>query len=171
MAKQKTVATGNAALGSTPCGGKGPKETPVNFELTFSDENIIEDRKLVFGWASVIETADGEEVVDSHEHIIEEIELEEAVYTFVRHGGFGSEMHVNLYVATVVESMVFTKEKMERLGIPPGTLPVGWWIGMFVYDDEVFEKIKSGVYNMFSIAGRAVIEDVDVEEEDTDSTE
>lgn len=36
-------------------------------------------------------------------------------------------------MAVLIESMVFTKEKMQLLNIPEGTLPEGWWIGFKVW--------------------------------------
>lgn len=57
--------------------------------------------------------------------------------------------------ADLVESVVFTEEKMQAMGIPKGTLPVGWWIGFKVLDKEVWEKVKDGMYPMFSIEGEA----------------
>ena len=41
------------------------------------------------------------------------------------------------------------------MGIPEGTLPVGWWIGFKVLDEEVWEKVRNGTYPMFSIEGEA----------------
>ncbi len=41
------------------------------------------------------------------------------------------------------------------MGIPEGTLPVGWWIGFQVTDADVWEKVKDGTYSMFSIEGEA----------------
>ena len=48
-----------------------------------------------------------------------------------------------------------TEEKMAAMGIPEGTLPVGWWIGFQVTDADVWEKVKDGTYSMFSIEGKA----------------
>ena len=64
-------------------------------------------------------------------------------------------MHEEKGKAVLVESVVFTKEKMEAIGIPEGTLPVGWWIGFKVLDKDVWEKVKNGEYPMFSIEGTA----------------
>lgn len=44
---------------------------------------------------------------------------------------------------------------MAAMGIPEGTLPVGWWIGFQVTDADVWEKVKDGTYSMFSIEGKA----------------
>jgi hypothetical protein len=76
---------------------------------------------------------------------------------FYREGG---EMHERGGVATLVESVMFTKEKMALMGIPEGTVPEGWWIGFKVYDDDVWEKVKSGEYPMFSIEGEAIRREV-----------
>ena len=44
---------------------------------------------------------------------------------------------------------------IKEMGIPEGTLPVGWWIGFQVTDADVWEKVKDGTYSMFSIEGKA----------------
>jgi hypothetical protein len=46
-----------------------------------------------------------------------------------------------------------TKEKMQAMGIPDGTIPEGMWVGFYIPDDEVYAKVKSGEYRMFSIEG------------------
>ena len=92
--------------------------------------------------------------------------LEQAAYEFVQFYGNGGEMHQEdkRIVAKLIESVVFTEEKMKLLGIPAGTLPVGWWIGFQVQDEDVWEKVKDGTYSMFSIEGEA--ERIEVGEED-----
>jgi hypothetical protein len=134
-------------------------ETLVNFTMS-TKGGIDVERQLLFGWASVSIAADGNLVEDAHGHTIDPLELEDAVYLFVRCGGMmGGVEHQYMYAGTIVESMVFTKEKMAKMGIPEGTLPQGWWIGMYVYDKEIFEFVKSGVLPMLSIAGTAYEED------------
>ena len=85
-------------------------------------------------------------------------ELEKAAYNYVADFGTAGEMHMRGGVGKVIESCVFTKEKAEALGIPPEILPEGWWVGFRIEDEEVWEKIKSGEYTMFSIGGKAVRE-------------
>lgn len=114
-----------------------------------------DERMLAFGWASVDIRADGEVVEDWQGDIIEPDVLENAVYEYVRLYGEGGEMHERGGVAELIESVVFTKPKMEAMGIPEGILPVGWWIGFKVTDPDVWEKVKSGKYSMFSIEGEA----------------
>ncbi len=82
-------------------------------------------------------------------------ELENAAYEYVRLYGDGGEMHGRGGVAVLIESVVFTEEKMQVMGIPEGTLPTGWWIGFKVTDEEVWQKVKDGTYPMFSIEGEA----------------
>lgn len=119
---------------------------------------VDEDRQLVFGWASVVTTEKGDLVEDSQHDRIEPHELEQAVYEFLpRFGQQGTgELHKGDPVGHVVESMVFTPEKTLAMGLPD--MPVGWWIGVKVTDPEVFAKVKSGDYRMFSVQGRAVRE-------------
>ena len=113
----------------------------------FSIQKSSDEKRLAFGWASA-------------EDIIDPDTLENAAYEFVRLYREGGEMHERGDCAVLVESVVFTKEKMAAMGIPEGTLPTGWWIGFYITDDEVWEKVKSGEYPMFSIEGTAIPETV-----------
>ena len=68
----------------------------------------------------------------------------------------GGVMHIRKGVATVVESMLFTDEKFEAMGIAKGVLPVGWWIGMQVLDEDVWSGVKKGDFTGFSIHGKGL---------------
>lgn len=129
------------------------------FQIMKSDD----EKMLAFGWASVSVRVDGEQIQDWQGDMIEPGELENAAYEYVSLYRDGGEMHERGGVAVLIESAVFTKEKMQAMGIPAGTLPVGWWIGFKVLDQAVWEKVKDGTYQMFSIEGEA--ERVKVEEE------
>lgn len=131
------------------------------FKIMKSDD----EKMLAFGWANVSMRVDGELIEDWQGDIIEPEELETAAYEYVRLYGDGGEMHERGGVAVLIESVVFTQEKMQVMGIPAGTLPVGWWIGFKVTDKDVWEKVKDGTYPMFSIEGEA--ERVEVEGENT----
>ena len=137
-----------------PCEGT----LKCHFKLAKSDE----EERLVFGWASVAQRTDGETVVDWQDDIVDISELEQAAYDFVQFYREGSEMHERggFDIAVVVESMVFTPDKLAMLNIPEGTLPYGWWVGFRVTDDDVWEKVKDGTYKMFSIEGHAIREKV-----------
>jgi hypothetical protein len=114
-----------------------------------------DDKQQVFGWASVAVRASGEEVVDWQEDIIEIGELEQAAYEYALNVRTAGEMHEGGGIVQLIESVVFTKEKAAAMGIPTETLPEGWWIGFHIFDDDVWEKVKTGEYSMFSIEGTA----------------
>lgn len=128
---------------------------------TFVIAKANEEKQQVFGWANVAVRTDGEKICDWQQDIVEIEELEQAAYEFVLHSRQGGEQHRRGNVATMIESMVFTKEKMAGLGLPGGMLPEGWWIGFQIHDDAVWQKIKQGEYTMFSIEGEAYREQVD----------
>lgn len=130
---------------------KQPNVQKRKFAIAKSDD----DKHLAFGWANVSIRADGEVIEDWQNDIIEPEELEKAAYNFVEFYREGGEMHERGGVAVLVESVVFTEEKLVAMGIPAGTLPIGWWIGFKVLDDDVWEKVKDGTYSMFSIEGVA----------------
>lgn len=131
---------------------ESPKEVlKSKFKIHKSDD----DKKLAFGWANVSLTESGEQIEDWQQDMIDPEVLEHAAYQFVELYREGGEMHERGGAAVLIESMIFTKEKMKTLGIPEGTLPVGWWIGFKVLDDSVWEKVKDGTYSMFSIEGEA----------------
>ena len=144
---------------------RNPRESPKDnviksrFKIMKSDD----DKMLAFGWASVSMRIGGEVIEDYQGDIIEPGELETAAYEYVRLYGEGGEMHERGGVAVLIESVVFTKEKMQAMGIPDGTVPVGWWIGFKVTDKGVWEKVKDGTYSMFSIEGEAIREETEEE--------
>ena len=112
-----------------------------------------EDRNLVFGWASVAER-DGIPVVDGEGDVIKAGTLEDAAYEFVLNFGEANERHAGPTVGRLVESMVFTSDKLELLGLAKDALPVAWWTG-FKLDPATFAKVKGGEYRAFSIEGTA----------------
>ena len=121
----------------------------------FAIKKYDDDQMLAFGWANVSMRVGDELITDWQEDMIEPEELEAAAYEFVELYREGGEMHERGGVATLIESVVFTKEKMAALGIPEGTLPIGWWIGFKVTDKDVWARVKDGTYSMFSIEGTA----------------
>ncbi len=134
------------------------KRQPENGSISgrFKIQKADDDKRLAFGWASASATINGETVEDCVGDIIEIEELEQAAYKFVELYREGGEMHERGGCAVLVESVIFTPEKMAAMGIPEGTVPAGWWIGFKVTDDDVWAKVKDGTYPMFSIEGEAV---------------
>lgn len=129
---------------------------PEIVKSRFKIEKANDEKMLAFGWASIAVRADGEAIEDWQGDIIDPEVLEEAAYEYVRLYREGGEMHERGGVAELVESVVFTEEKQRLMGIPEGTLPVGWWVGFKVTDPDVWEKVRNGEYSMFSIEGEAV---------------
>ena len=119
-----------------------------------------DDRRLVFGWASIAVRVTGEVIEDYQEDIVDIDELEQAAYNYVADFGTAGEMHERGGVGRLIESVVFTKEKAAALGIPDGYMPEGWWVGFRIDDAEVWQKVKDGTYSMFSIEGTATREQV-----------
>ena len=122
---------------------------------------VDDEKRQVFGWASVTEI-NGDPVVDLQGDLMETYELEKAAYDYVLNSRVGGEMHERVgksspkQVGTLIESMVITPEKIEKMGLPPET-PHGWWIGFQVgrddFGDKAWDKVKKGDYTGFSIHG------------------
>lgn len=129
-----------------------------NYTIMKTDD----DKRLVFGWASVSITVDGQQLEDHQKDIIDPEDLEEAAYEYVLNFRDTGEEHISSLrkKGKLVESCVFTAEKQRAMGIPEGIIPVGWWIGFKIEDDEAWEKVKNGTYRMFSIEGKATREPV-----------
>lgn len=149
--------------GDTP-----PQEKPIektDNTQTFNIMKTDDDKRLIFGWASVAIRKDGEQIVDHQNDMIDPDDLEEAVYEYVLEFRDGGEEHIGTLrkKAKMVESCMFTKEKMQAMGIPEGIVPEGWWIGFYVEDDDAWEKVKDGTYQMFSVEGQGIREEVEDE--------
>lgn len=129
------------------------EKAEVNFEVPIS--KIDDEQRIAFGWASVSITKAGEIVVDRQEDVIDNSDLEVAVYDYVENSRDAGEMHVRKGIGSLVESIVFTPEKIAALGLPEGSIQQGWWTGYRVNDDAVWAGIKSGVYPMLSVHGSA----------------
>ena len=126
------------------------------FKIIKSDD----ERREVFGWASIAVRVDGEIITDYQEDVIDIADLEKAAYEFTAEFGTAGEMHQRGGVGRLIESVVFTKEKMAAMGIIPGSVPEGWWVGFHIDDDNVWQKIKDGEYRMVSIEGTADREEI-----------
>ena len=140
-----------AIYGVCASGKELSPEQDKEFAITKSDE----DQRLVFGWASVSERTNGEVVCDLQGDMVSPQELENAVYEYVLNWHTGGEEHDPMLQnkCRMVESVVFTEEKLKAMGIPEGIVPLGWWIGFKVDDPQTWELVKNGTYQMFSIAG------------------
>lgn len=115
---------------------------------------IDPDQRLVFGWAYVTHDREGNVVVDKSGDFVDDYnEIEKSAYKFVLKSRQGDVDHTNVAASEMVESMVFTPEKIAKMGIPPGTVPTGWWVGFRINDDAAWDSVKSGERTAFSIHG------------------
>lgn len=146
----------------------------------FQIAKFDESQCLVFGYANVSVSKraangeGGEQFFDLQKDSIPPGELESAAYEFVLDFREADEMHKGGAIGHLVESIVFTPEKLVALATDPATgvvdteglevlkrlFPPRWWVG-FKLDKGVFAKVKSGEYKMFSIAGEADRQEVE----------
>lgn len=126
------------------------QETGASLELVKLDD----EKRVATGWVSVVEDADGNQIVDSDGHLIPIEELEKAVHAaFAESGGRGKggDLHETQGLLDVVESFVVTAEKREALELGKG--PAGWVASFRVNDDEVWSNIKAGSRPELSLRG------------------
>ena len=118
---------------------------------------VDEDKRQCFGWCSVVKI-DGRDVIDKQNDMIDIEEIEKSAYDFMLTSRKGGDMHRRAadggvhHAADVIESFVLTPEKIEKMGLPD-SVPQGWWIGMKVNDDALWDDVKSGRKTKFSIHG------------------
>lgn len=146
---------------------------------TFQIAKLDAEQCLVFGFANVSvskRTAagnGGEVFADLQGDKVPPAELESAAYDHVLEFRAADEMHKGGVRGQLVESMVFTPEKLEKFATDPASgevdaatldmlkrvFPTRWWVG-YKLDKGLFADVKSGKYSMFSIAGEADTEEV-----------
>ena len=123
-----------------------------NFSANAKITKIDDEKHLVFGWASIIEE-NGVPVVDLQGDVIDEPTLEEMAHKFITESRKAKANHFGKKVGEIVESCVFSKQLQQALGID--LMKVGWFIVVKVYDPDVWQMVKSGELQAFSIGGYA----------------
>jgi len=119
---------------------------------TFEVSKLDDDKRLVFGWASVLENEDGSPLEDLQGDVIAPDELESAVYKFVLDSRKAGEMHERTEgIGRLVESFVLTPEKAAVLGIEKRA---GWWVGFKIDDDSTWSEVKKETSGCFQSAAR-----------------
>ena len=129
-----------------------------SFSIPLAITKFDPDQQLIFGWASVASRL-GNLVVDKQGDVILPEDLEKAAYNFVLYARKHGDMHDRVGTGRMIESMVFTKDKQEALGINIGK--VGWWVGFKVDDDELWDAHKRGERPEFSIGGTGTRKELD----------
>ena len=119
--------------------------------ITKSDDT----QQRLFGWASIAVRKDGEALIDLQGDLIDITDLENAWYDYVLESGELNVMHQGPVRGYLIESMVFTPEKLAALGLPADSTPLGAWVGYHIPDAEDYAVVKQLGYFMFSIEGSA----------------
>jgi len=138
---------------ATDDGGDDEATEKMTILVEFDKANTNPEKKQVFGYAYVAKGADGKQVVDHSGDVADVESLEKAIYA-----NFGKltsrEVHKRDAGAHIIESAWLTHDKLKKMGIPTKGQPDGaWWVGVLVTDDALWEKIKSGEYQAFSLGG------------------
>ena len=120
-------------------------------------DKVDKKNKVAYGWAYVAEKG-ATEVIDHSGDVWPIAELEKTAHQFVVDCRVGKDSHSGEQKATLVESMVFTKELQEALGID--LEKVGWFVGFRIEDDAVLKQIEDGELAMFSIGGTGTREEI-----------
>ena len=127
--------------------------------LTGKITKTNEPERLIFGWAYLAKDANGKQVTDhSGDEIRTDAQLgafETEWYDFVLNSREANEMHQGVVKGRVVEAAFLSPEKADAMGVPPGVLPTGAWVGVKV-DADTFAKVKDGTLTSFSIEGAGV---------------
>lgn len=127
----------------------------VVFNKSIPITKLDDDLRIAYGWASVC-TDNGQTVVDSQGDMIDISDMREAVHKFMGNRTAG-EMHDKMGIGEIVDSLVIDKDVAKALGMPDNR--EGWFIGMKITDNDVWQKFKSGELKAFSIGGKGVRED------------
>lgn len=128
---------------------------------------FVDEKRQAFGWASIV-TKDGSPVVDRQGDYIDINDLEDAAYRYVHKSRVGGDMHrrngeAPHHVSDMIESVVFTPEKIEKMGLP-SDFPQGWWVGYQIHDEDTWQEVRKGGRTGFSIHGRGIRKDHDLDE-------
>lgn len=124
-----------------------------NVDLAFAKLGEASDeQRMVWGWASVSTIKDSL-ITDLQDDVITADELVKMATDFMEDVRTAKTMHAGDQIGTVIHSMPLTKELAESLGIDLDQ--EGWVVGVKIYDDDTWARVKSGELGAFSIGGRA----------------
>jgi hypothetical protein len=116
----------------------------------------------VFGWAYITHGTDGSVNIDkSGDFVDDPEELEKGAYDYVLNSRQGDADHTNVKGSTLIESIVFTPDKIAKMGLAPDAIPVGWWLGFHVEDAPTWERVVKGELKAFSVHGKGIRSKVD----------
>lgn len=114
-----------------------------------------DEERLVYGWAYV-STENGELSLDHSGEFVRPDQIAKAATNFMLTMRTAKAMHSGGKIGEVVHSMPLTNEISKALGIQSDR--EGWLVAIKVYDDQVWQDVKSGKLAAFSIGGKALKE-------------
>jgi hypothetical protein len=135
-----------------------PSPQPADGDL-WAGEIVKTDpaKQNVFGWAYVAISKDGQINYDHSGDFVDDLEeLEGTAYDFVLKSRASDADHSNVQGGTLIESIVFTPEKIEKMGLPVGSVPLGWWIGFHLDDAGTWDRVEKGELTSFSVHGKGI---------------
>lgn len=115
----------------------------------------MDEERLAFGWAYV-STVNGEISLDHSGEFIRPDQIAKAATNFMISARTAKAMHTGEKIGEIIHSMPLTNEVSKALGIQSDR--EGWIVAVKVYDDQVWQDVKSGKLAAFSIGGRALKE-------------
>lgn len=134
-------------------GDLNKRDVAVDLSIT----KIDQEQRKAYGWVSIVETSDGEPIIDGDGHVIPIGVLEKAVhnaFTADSGSGKGGDLHERRGIIDVIESAVVTAEKRAAEGSPfASDGPAGWWAGFQVNDDATWAMVKGGQRPELSLRG------------------
>ena len=129
-------------------------ETAMTHDVTKKADILKadEDRRIVYGWASV-STVDGDLVKDQQGDTIAPEEMAKMADSFMQSVRTAKAMHQGDGIGEVIHSWPLTKDIAAAFGIE--TNKEGWLVGMKIHDDRIWDLVKQGRLAELSIGGRA----------------
>lgn len=141
----------------------------LRMNLTLQIRRSDSEKRRVYGWAYISRYADGTRVVDLWNAHIPPTVLEEAAARFIASGkAVSSEVHQRddknrvVVIGRIIEGIYWDAGKASAFGFEGEVGQfAGFWVGIQIESDEVWEKIKAGEYRDLSIGGSAKMEEVE----------
>lgn len=130
----------------------------VALSLTAKITKADDSQQRLFGWASIAVRKDGTQIEDLQGDILDIGDLEEAWYDYVVESGELNFEHQGPVRGHLIEALVVTPEKLDALGLPADSLPLGAWVGYEIPDAGDYAAVKKHGFFMFSIEGSALRE-------------
>lgn len=130
----------------------GKRMTKTDFESRGEVTKMDDDKRIVYGYASVI-SKNGEPIVDRQGDIITAEELEKAASEFMLNSRIGKTMHFGEPTTTIIHSFPMTDEIKKAYQIESPY--EAWLIAVKVHDDATWDMVKKGQLKDFSIGGVA----------------